>query len=208
MTVVAFCYTRRSIISCFRASWDCRNGCSSGIRYARRDRANCRRKPIQGIQKGVWTDDDYGVPHFQAMHIYCGLICWSAQGFAHVHGHQVGIVANNGILFSPSALKATHFIQLCSQRQIPLLFLVNVTGLSFVPSQNTIHVLQCQIQDIWLAQRPKKEGLPKMVGYLTLFATVLTDCFTGAKMVRAVACADVPKLTVIVGGSFGAGNYG
>jgi acetyl-CoA carboxylase carboxyltransferase component len=51
-----------------------------------------------------------------------------AQGFAHVHGFEVGIVANNGILFSPSALKATHFIQLCSQRQIPLLFLVNVTG--------------------------------------------------------------------------------
>jgi hypothetical protein len=52
----------------------------------------------------------------------------SMQGFARVHGYEVGIVANNGILFSPSALKATHFIQLCSQRQIPLLFLVNVTG--------------------------------------------------------------------------------
>jgi len=85
----------------------------------------------------------------------------------------VGIVANNGILFSPSALKATHFIQLCSQRQIPLLFLVNVTG-------------------YMVGSKAEKGGIAK----------------DGAKMVRAVACADVPKLTVIVGGSFGAGNYG
>ncbi|KAF8914222.1 carboxyl transferase [Gymnopilus junonius] len=94
-------------------------------------------------------------------------------GFAHIHGYQVGIVANNGILFSPSALKATHFIQLCSQRQIPLLFLVNVTG-------------------YMVGSKAEKGGIAK----------------DGAKMVRAVACADVPKLTVIVGGSFGAGNYG
>ncbi|KAF8897804.1 carboxyl transferase [Infundibulicybe gibba] len=94
-------------------------------------------------------------------------------GFAHVHGYPVGIVANNGILFSPSALKATHFIQLCSQRQIPLLFLVNVTG-------------------YMVGSKAEKAGIAK----------------DGAKMVRAVACADVPKLTVIVGGSFGAGNYG
>ncbi|KAL0580060.1 hypothetical protein V5O48_001919 [Marasmius crinis-equi] len=94
-------------------------------------------------------------------------------GFAHIHGHQVGIIANNGILFSPSALKATHFIQLCSQRQIPLLFLVNVTG-------------------YMVGSKSEKGGIAK----------------DGAKMVRAVACADVPKLTVIVGGSFGAGNYG
>ncbi|KAK7695577.1 hypothetical protein QCA50_000213 [Cerrena zonata] len=80
-------------------------------------------------------------------------------GFANIHGYPVGIVGNNGILFSQSALKATHFIELCSQRQIPLLFLA---------------------------------GIAK----------------DGAKMVRAVACADVPKLTVIVGGSYGAGNYG
>jgi 3-methylcrotonyl-CoA carboxylase beta subunit len=85
----------------------------------------------------------------------------------------VGIVANNGILFSPSALKATHFIQLCSQRQIPLLFLVNVTG-------------------YMVGSKAEKGGIAK----------------DGAKMVRAVACVDVPKLTVIVGGSFGAGNYG
>jgi 3-methylcrotonyl-CoA carboxylase beta subunit len=94
-------------------------------------------------------------------------------GFAHIHGYEVGIVANNGILFSPSALKATHFIQLCSQRKIPLLFLVNVTG-------------------YMVGSKAEKGGIAK----------------DGAKMVRAVACADVPKLTVIVGGSFGAGNYG
>ncbi|KIJ69943.1 hypothetical protein HYDPIDRAFT_104614 [Hydnomerulius pinastri MD-312] len=94
-------------------------------------------------------------------------------GFAHVHGYEVGIVANNGILFSPSALKATHFIQLCSQRKIPLLFLVNVTG-------------------YMVGSKAERGGIAK----------------DGAKMVRAVACADVPKMTVIVGGSFGAGNYG
>ncbi|KAF9534671.1 carboxyl transferase [Crepidotus variabilis] len=94
-------------------------------------------------------------------------------GFANIHGYQVGIVANNGILFSPSALKATHFIELCSQRQIPLLFLVNVTG-------------------YMVGSKAEKGGIAK----------------DGAKMVRAVACADVPKLTVVVGGSFGAGNYG
>lgn len=95
------------------------------------------------------------------------------QGFANIHGYPVGIVANNGILFSNSALKATHFIQLCSQRKIPLLFLVNVTG-------------------YMVGSRAEKGGIAK----------------DGAKMVRAVACADVPKLTVVVGGSYGAGNYG
>jgi len=94
-------------------------------------------------------------------------------GFAHIHGYPVGIVGNNGILFSQSALKATHFIQLCSQRQIPLLFLVNVTG-------------------YMVGSKAERGGIAK----------------DGAKMVRAVACADVPKMTVIVGGSYGAGNYG
>ncbi|KAJ7781299.1 ClpP/crotonase-like domain-containing protein [Mycena metata] len=94
-------------------------------------------------------------------------------GFAPVHGYRVGIVANNGILFSPSALKATHFIQLCSQRGIPLLFLVNVTG-------------------YLVGSKAERGGIAK----------------DGAKMVRAVACADVSKLTVVVGGSFGAGSYG
>ncbi|EIN08738.1 carboxyl transferase [Punctularia strigosozonata HHB-11173 SS5] len=94
-------------------------------------------------------------------------------GFAHIHGYQCGIIANNGILFSPSALKAAHFIQMCSQRGVPLVFLVNVTG-------------------YMVGSKAEKGGIAK----------------DGAKMVRAVACADVPKLTVIVGGSFGAGNYG
>jgi 3-methylcrotonyl-CoA carboxylase beta subunit len=94
-------------------------------------------------------------------------------GFAHIHGYPVGIVANNGILFSESALKGAHFIELCSQRGIPLVFLQNITGF--------------------------------MVGRKYEAAGIAKD---GAKMVTAVACAKVPKFTVIVGGSFGAGNYG
>ncbi|KAG8866003.1 hypothetical protein FRC20_009175 [Serendipita sp. 405] len=94
-------------------------------------------------------------------------------GFARIHGRPVGIIGNNGILFSPSALKAAHFIELCSQRQIPLLFLVNVTG-------------------YMVGSKAERGGIAK----------------DGAKMVRAVACANVPKFTVVVGGSFGAGNYG
>ena len=93
-------------------------------------------------------------------------------GFAHIHGHPVGIVANNGILFSESALKGAHFIQLCNQRNIPLIFLQNITGF--------------------------------MVGKKYEQAGIARD---GAKMVTAVACASVPKFTVIIGGSFGAGNY-
>ncbi|MCW3009212.1 MAG: methylcrotonoyl-CoA carboxylase, partial [Solirubrobacterales bacterium] len=94
-------------------------------------------------------------------------------GFAHVHGHPVGIIANHGILFSESALKAAHFIELCDQRGIPLLFLQNISGF--------------------------------MVGREYVAGGIAKD---GAKMVAAVATARVPKLTVIVGGSFGAGNYG
>ena len=93
-------------------------------------------------------------------------------GFAHIHGIPVGILGNNGILYSESALKATHFIELCCQRRIPLLFLQNITGF--------------------------------MVGRKYENAGIAKD---GAKMVTAVACATVPKLTVIIGGSFGAGNY-
>jgi 3-methylcrotonyl-CoA carboxylase beta subunit len=93
-------------------------------------------------------------------------------GFARIYGYRVGIVANNGILFSESALKGAHFIQLCDQRGIPLLFLQNISGF--------------------------------MVGKKYENAGIAKD---GAKMVNAVACARVPKLTVIVGGSFGAGNY-
>jgi len=94
-------------------------------------------------------------------------------GFAHLHGYPLGIVANNGVLFSESALKGAHFVQLCAQRRIPLLFLQNVTG-------------------FMVGQRYEAGGIAK----------------DGAKLVTAVACARVPKLTLIVGGSFGAGNYG
>jgi 3-methylcrotonyl-CoA carboxylase beta subunit len=94
-------------------------------------------------------------------------------GFASIHGHPVGILANNGILFSESALKGAHFIELCTQRGIPLLFLQNITGF--------------------------------MVGRKYEHGGIAKD---GAKMVTAVSCAKVPKLTVILGGSFGAGNYG
>jgi 3-methylcrotonyl-CoA carboxylase beta subunit len=97
------------------------------------------------------------------------LIC----GFAHIWGYPVGIVANNGILFSESALKGAHFIELCSQRGIPLVFLQNISGF--------------------------------MVGSKYEAGGIAKD---GAKMVMAVACAAVPKFTVIIGGSFGAGNYG
>jgi 3-methylcrotonyl-CoA carboxylase beta subunit len=93
-------------------------------------------------------------------------------GFAHVHGHPVGIVANNGVLFSESAVKGAHFIELCDQRSIPLLFLQNITG-------------------FMVGREYEAGGIAKH----------------GAKMVTAVACARVPKLTVVIGGSFGAGNY-
>ena len=97
------------------------------------------------------------------------LVC----GFAHIYGCPVGIVANNGILFSESALKGTHFIELCSQRHIPLVFLQNITG-------------------FMVGQKYEAGGIAK----------------DGAKMVTAVATTSVPKFTVIIGGSFGAGNYG
>jgi 3-methylcrotonyl-CoA carboxylase beta subunit len=93
-------------------------------------------------------------------------------GFAHIFGYPVGIVANNGILFAESALKGAHFIELCNQRNIPLVFLQNITGF--------------------------------MVGRKYENAGIAKD---GAKMVTAVACSHVPKFTVIIGGSFGAGNY-
>jgi len=93
-------------------------------------------------------------------------------GFARIYGHPVGIVANNGILFSESAMKGAHFIELCDQRQIPLVFLQNITG-------------------FMVGRQYEAGGIAKH----------------GAKMVTAVACARVPKLTVIIGGSFGAGNY-
>jgi 3-methylcrotonyl-CoA carboxylase beta subunit len=94
-------------------------------------------------------------------------------GFAHLHGMPIGVLANNGILFSESALKAAHFIELCCQRRVPLLFLQNIVGF--------------------------------MVGRQYEAGGIAKD---GAKMVTAVACAQVPKITVIIGGSYGAGNYG
>jgi len=94
-------------------------------------------------------------------------------GFARLEGQQIGIIANNGILFSESALKGAHFIQLCCQRGIPLLFLQNITG-------------------FMVGREHETGGIAK----------------DGAKLVNAVACASVPKITVIVGGSYGAGNYG
>ncbi|WP_242355139.1 MULTISPECIES: carboxyl transferase domain-containing protein [unclassified Anaeromyxobacter] len=97
------------------------------------------------------------------------LVC----GFAHVFGYPVGVVANNGILFSESALKGAHFIELCAQRGVPLVFLQNISGF--------------------------------MVGSKYEAGGIAKD---GAKMVTAVACARVPKFTVLIGGSFGAGNYG
>jgi 3-methylcrotonyl-CoA carboxylase beta subunit len=97
------------------------------------------------------------------------LVC----GFAHIEGMPVGIVANNGILFSESALKGSHFIELCCQRKTPLVFLQNITG-------------------FMVGRKYENEGIAR----------------NGAKMVTAVACAQVPKFTVIIGGSFGAGNYG
>ncbi len=97
------------------------------------------------------------------------LIC----GFAHLFGYPLGIIANNGVLFSESALKGTHFIELCSQRQIPLVFLQNITG-------------------FMVGRKYEAGGIAK----------------DGAKLVHAVATTRVPKFTVIVGGSFGAGNYG
>jgi 3-methylcrotonyl-CoA carboxylase beta subunit len=93
-------------------------------------------------------------------------------GFAHVQGHPVGVVANNGILFGESALKGAHFIELCDQRGIPLLFLQNISG-------------------FMVGRQYEAGGIAKH----------------GAKMVTAVACARVPKLTVVIGGSYGAGNY-
>ncbi len=94
-------------------------------------------------------------------------------GFAHIHGIPVGILGNNGILFSESALKAAHFIELCCQRRVPLLFLQNIVGF--------------------------------MVGRDYEAGGIAKD---GAKMVTAVACAQVPKITLVIGGSYGAGNYG
>ena len=120
------------------------------------------REIIARIVDGSWFDE------FKALY-GTTLIC----GFAHIHGYRVGIIANNGVLFSESALKGTHFIELCCARGIPLVFLQNITG-------------------FMVGRQYENEGIARH----------------GAKMVTAVSCAQVPKFTVITGGSYGAGNYG
>jgi len=126
------------------------------------------RKPfdIREIIARVVDDSDFD--EFKARY-GTTLVC----GFAHIWGYPVGIIANNGILFSESALKGAHFIELCCQRKIPLVFLQNITG-------------------FMVGRKYENEGIAR----------------NGAKMVTAVATAKVPKFTVIIGGSFGAGNYG
>jgi len=125
------------------------------------------RKPYEVREIIARLVDDSWFDEFKALY-GTTLVC----GFADVHGYPVGIVANNGILFSESALKGTHFIELCCREGIPLLFLQNIAGF--------------------------------MVGQAAEAAGIAKD---GAKMVTAVACAAVPKYTVVIGGSFGAGNY-
>ncbi|MGX7001648.1 carboxyl transferase domain-containing protein [Caballeronia sp. KNU42] len=126
------------------------------------------RKPFDIREVIARIVDDSAFDEFKARY-GTTLVC----GFAHIWGHPVGIIANNGILFSESALKGTHFIELCCQRKIPLVFLQNITG-------------------FMVGRKYENEGIAR----------------NGAKMVTAVATAKVPKFTVIIGGSFGAGNYG
>lgn len=126
------------------------------------------KKPFDAKEVIARLVDDSDFDEFKANYGNT-LVC----GFAHIHGYPVGIVANNGILFSESAQKGAHFIELCCQRKIPLLFLQNITG-------------------FMVGKKYEHEGIAKH----------------GAKMVTAVSCASVPKFTVLIGGSYGAGNYG
>lgn len=127
-----------------------------------------RRKPFEVREVIARVVDDSVFDEFKAN--YGTTI---VTGFAHIHGMPVGIIANNGILFSESSLKAAHFIELCCQRGIPLVFLQNITG-------------------FMVGRKYETGGIAK----------------DGAKLVTAVATAKVPKFTVVIGGSFGAGNYG
>src|SRR5690606_31928671 len=126
------------------------------------------RKPFDVREVIARIVDDSVLDEFKARY-GTTLVC----GFAHIEGMPVGIIANNGILFSESALKGAHFIQLCCQRGIPLVFWQNIAGF--------------------------------MVGQKAEHGGIARD---GAKLVAAVSCARVPKYTVVIGGSFGAGNYG
>ncbi|WP_299013110.1 carboxyl transferase domain-containing protein [uncultured Photobacterium sp.] len=125
-------------------------------------------KPINIKEVIARIIDDSDFDEFKALYGET-LVC----GFARLYSHPIGIVANNGILFSESAQKGAHFIELCAKRKIPLLFIQNITG-------------------FMVGKKYESEGIAKH----------------GAKMVMAVSCADVPKFTVIIGGSYGAGNYG
>jgi 3-methylcrotonyl-CoA carboxylase beta subunit len=125
------------------------------------------RKPYDVREVIARLVDDSQLDEFKQLY-GTTLVC----GFAHLHGYPIGILANNGVLFSESALKGTHFIELCDREEIPLLFLQNITG-------------------FMVGRRAEAGGIAK----------------DGAKLVTAVACASVPKLTVIIGGSYGAGNY-
>jgi 3-methylcrotonyl-CoA carboxylase beta subunit len=122
------------------------------------------------IDGPVPGDPDAGASGFSEFKAEYGTTL--VTGFARLHGHPIGILANNGVLFGESALKGAHFIQLCDQRRIPLLFLQNISG-------------------FMVGRDYEAAGIAKH----------------GAKMVTAVACARVPKLTVVIGGSYGAGNY-
>jgi len=126
-----------------------------------------RRHPFDVREIIARVVDDSAFDEFKALYGDT-LVC----GFSHINGYPIGIVANNGILFSESAVKGAHFVELCAQRRIPLLFLQNITG-------------------FMVGREYEAEGIARH----------------GAKMVHAVACADVPKFTVIIGGSYGAGNY-
>jgi 3-methylcrotonyl-CoA carboxylase beta subunit len=125
------------------------------------------RKPYDVREVIARLVDDSDLDEFKQLY-GTTLVC----GFAHLGGYPLGILANNGVLFSESALKGTHFIELCAREQIPLLFLQNITG-------------------FMVGRRAEAGGIAK----------------DGAKLVTAVACAAVPKLSVIIGGSYGAGNY-
>ncbi len=125
------------------------------------------RKPYDVREVIARLVDDSALDEFKQLY-GTTLVC----GFAHLGGYPVGILANNGVLFSESALKGAHFIELCAREQMPLLFLQNITG-------------------FMVGRRAEAGGIAK----------------DGAKLVTAVACARVPKLTVIIGGSYGAGNY-
>ncbi len=127
-----------------------------------------RRKPFDVREVIARVVDGSELDEFKALY-GTTLVC----GFAHIHGMKVGLIANNGILFSESALKGAHFIELCCQRGIPLVFLQNITG-------------------FMVGQKYEAGGIAK----------------DGAKLVTAVATAAVPKFTIVIGGSFGAGNYG